>query len=254
MARRGRPAQSPEQKAAAKERKEAAKYDALAMNALAKMPAEKDKRDELWSEMKGLKAESAEAAGNMSAHKKRMREVFGYTPAALKIIAILDGCRQGEYEATLEQVSMTMKDRNRPFQMRLDLEPGKGVAEDSGSVFDASKSGETVGAERGDDPGRASKRRAPPAPPATATPNVGVEGLAAGIKPLESPEEKRARIDAQKSADAAVFDKVGAAEPDAKNMTPAQKRAEAAKEEARAKADKYFEDQGTKGLGPDAVH
>jgi hypothetical protein len=248
-----RPRTSPEAKAAKKERDAASKADALAQNALAKLPAEQEKRDELWQELKGLKAEAAEAAGNISAHKKRMTDVFGYTKAAQKIIAILDGCRQGEYEATMEQVALTMKDRNRPFQMRLDLQPGKGVAEDEGSVFDSTGSGDKMAAERLDDPGRASKRRGPPAPPPVTTPNVGVEGLAAGIKPLESPEEKRAKIDAQKAADAAAFEgtaaKADTIEADTKHMTPAQKRAHAKKI-----AEEVFAKQDGKGLGPGAVH
>lgn len=222
-----RPRISPEAKAAKKERAAADKAAALAANALAKLPAEKERRDELWQELEACKTASATAAGEMSAHKKRMTEVFGITKAAIKIRGILESCKAGEYEATVEQVTLFMQDTNRPFQFAMKLEPGKGVQEDGGSVFDKTSAGEHVGAERGDDPGRASKRRGPPAPPATATPNVGVEGLAAGIKPLESPEEKRARIDSQKSADAAVFDKVGTSQPEAKNMTPAQKRAEA---------------------------
>lgn len=251
---RGRSRTSPEAKAAKKERAAADKADAMAQNALAKLPAEQDKRDELWQELKGLKAESAEAAGNISAHKKRMTDVFGYTKAAQKIIAILDGCRQGEYEATIEQVALTMKDRNRPFQLSMTLEPGKGVADDQGSVFDKTGSGDKVSAERLDDPGRARKSMGgPPKAPAIPTPNVGVEGLAAGIKPLEEPEAKRARIEAEKQADAAAFEKPAgkADEIDAemKNMTPAQKRAHAKKI-----AEEVFAKQGNVGLGADGIH
>ncbi len=214
MARR--PRMSPEAKAAKKERAAADKAAALAASALAKLPAEKEKRDELWQELEALKSEASGVSGSISAQKKRMTEVFGITKAAMQIRAILNKCRAGEYEATVEQVQLFMQDTNRPIQLAMKLEPGKGVAEDEGSVFDASKSGETVGAERGDDPGRAQKRKSPPAPSAAATPNVGVEGLAAGIKPLSPKDEAKAA--------------------------------------ARKKADKYFEPQGAGGLGSDGIH
>lgn len=255
MARRS---SSPEAKAAKKERAAADKAEALAANALAKLPAEKESRDELWQELDALKSEASGVSGSISAQKKRMTEVFGITKAAMQIRAILNKCRSGEYEATVQQVQLFMADTNRPFQLSMSLEPGKGVADDQGSVFDSSRSGETVAAERGDDPGRASKRRGPPPAPVVTTPNVGVEGLAAGIKQMESPEEKRARIDAQKPADAAAFEKPGKAstadkaeaiEADTKHMTPAQKRAHAKKI-----ADEVFAKQGNAGLGSDGIH
>ena len=248
---------SPEAKAAKKERAAADKAEALAANALAKLPAEKERRDELWRELDGLIAEGQGVAGQISQQKKRMADVFGITKAAMQIRKILNNCRDGEYEATVQQVQLFMADTNRPFQLSMSLEPGKGVAEDNGSVFDSSRSGETVAAERGDDPGRASKRRGPPAPPPVSTPDVGVEGLAAGIKPLQSPEEKRTEIDAQKERDAAAFDgkqtdeptKAEALDAEMRNMTPAQKRAHAKKI-----ANEVFSKQGNAGLGPDAIH
>lgn len=213
MARR--PRMSPEAKAAKKERAAADKAAALAANALAKLPAEKEARDELWRELDGLIAEGQGVAGSISAQKKRMQDVFGITKQAMQIRKILNACRDGVYEATCEQVQLFMADTNRPFQLAMKLEPGKGVQEDGGSVFDKTSAGEHVEAERGDDPGRARKRSAaPPAP--TPTPNVGVEGLAAGIKPLSPKDEAKAA--------------------------------------ARKKADKYFEPQGDKGLGEGGFH
>lgn len=252
---RGRRPSSPEQKAAKKERAAADKAEALAGNALAKLPAEKEKRDELWQELDALKSEASGVSGSISAQKKRMNEVFGITKAAMQIRAILNKCRAGEYEATVQQVQLFMADTNRPFQLSMSLEPGKGVADDQGSVFDKTGSGDKVAADRGDDPGRARKSvGGPPRAPAIPTPNVGVEGLAAGIKPLEDPEAKRARIEAEKQADAAAFEKPGAAKAEAldaemKNMTPAQKRAHAKKI-----AEEVFAKQGNVGLGADGIH
>jgi len=245
---------SSEAKANKKERAASDKAAALAANALSKLPAEKEARDELWRELDGLVSEGQGVAGQISQQKKRMSEVFGITKEAMQIRKILSKCRDGVYEATVEQVQLFMADTNRPFQISMKLEPGKGVADDQGSVFDKTGSGDKVAAERGDDPGRARKSvGGPPRAPAIPTPNVGVEGLAAGIKPLEDPEEKRARIEAEKQADAAAFEKPAgkADEIDAemKNMTPAQKRAHAKKI-----AEEVFAKQGNAGLGPDAIH
>lgn len=242
---RGRPRISPEAKAAKKERAEADKASALAANALAKLPAEKEKRDELWQELEALKSEASGVSGSISAQKKRMTEVFGITKAAMQIRAILNKCRAGEYEATVEQVQLFMQDTNRPIQLSMKLEPGKGVADDQGSVFDKTSAGEHVEAERGDDPGRARKRSAPAPTPAAAPANVGVEGLAAGIKPLDEKKASRKGPPAPTAAkpvedfedgkDVRSPDlirkeedrKAKEAEDAMKNMTPAQKRAEA---------------------------
>lgn len=255
---RGRSRTSPEAKAAKKERAAADKAEVLALNALAKLPAEKERRDELWQELDALKSEASGVSGSISAQKKRMNEVFGITKAAMQIRAILNKCRSGEYEATVQQVQLFMADTNRPFQLSMSLEPGKGVAEDQGSVFDSSRSGETVSAERGDDPGRASKRRGPPPAPVVTTPNVGVEGLAAGIKQLEGPKPPVSGSDDfedgpdVRSPDMVRRDeerKAKEAEDATKSMTPAERRAHAKKI-----ANEVFAKQGGKGLGPDAIH
>lgn len=275
---RGRPRLSPEAKSAKKERAEADKASALAQNALAKLPAEKEKRDELWQELDALKSEASGVSGSISAQKKRMTEVFGITKAAMQIRAILNKCRAGEYEATVEQIQLFMQDTNRPIQLSMKLEPGKGVAEDQGSVFDASHSGETVSAERGDDPGRARKSTiAPPAPPAPsaaisldearakfeANKAAGDERRAKRGGPPAPPETKAkddfedgkdVRPRALKEAEAQRASEAEAkkAKTDAaatENMTPAQKRAHAKKI-----ADEVFAKQGNKGLGADGIH
>ncbi|CAM5769916.1 hypothetical protein [Bosea minatitlanensis] len=270
-----RPRMSPEAKTAKKERAAADKAAVLAQNALAKLPAEKEKRDELWQELEALKSEASGVSGSISAQKKRMTEVFGITKAAMQIRSILNKCRAGEYEATVEQVQLFMQDTNRPIQLSMKLEPGKGVASDEGSVFDKTNAGEHVEAERGDDPGRARKRTAaPPAPPAAATPNVGVEGLAAGIKPLDEKKSARKGPPAPTSAKPAGDFEDGkdvrprhlqeaeaerakeeaerkAAETEAamKDMTPSQKRAYAKKI-----AEEAFTKRGDSGLGSGGFH
>ena len=276
---RPRKSLSPEQKSVKKERAEADKAQALASNALAKLPAEKEKRDELWQELEACKSASATAAGEMSAHKKRMNEVFGITKPAIKIRAILDACKAGEYEATVQQITLFMKDTNRPFQLSMPLEPGKGVQEDEGSVFDRTRSGGTVSAERGDDPGRA--RRAQSAPPPAPTPSPAIAlsefrekleankaagdakraGAAGGPgKPPPAPTAKKDEFEDGKDVRSPELvakekerEEAAAAEIErAKNMTPAEKRAEAKriKEELAAKV----KPQGNAGLGPDGYH
>jgi len=279
---RGKPRLSPEQKAAKKERAAADKASALAANALAKLPAEKERRDELWQELEACKTASATAAGEMSAHKKRMTETFGITKAAIKIRGILDACKAGEYEATVEQVTLFMQDTNRPFQFSMKLEPGKGVADDQGSVFDKTGAGDHVAAERGDDPGRAQRRSGQPPAPAAPTPGIPLDEAEAKFKEAkEAGEAKRAarkgppapgaqpsaskpaddfedgkdvrprhlkEAEAERAKDEAER-KAAETEAAMKDMTPAQKRAE-----AKRIANEVFAKQGNKGLGPDAVH
>lgn len=259
---RGKPRISPEQKAAKKERVAADKASALAANALAKLPAEKERRDELWQELEACKTASATATGEMSAHKKRMTEVFGITKAAIKIRGILDACKAGEYEATVEQVTLFMQDTNRPFQFSMKLEPGKGVAEDEGSVFDKTGAGDHVAAERGDDPGRAQRRSGqPPTPTAAPTPGIPLDEAEAKFKeakeagdakraarkgppaPAAEPAAKPAddfadgkdvrprhlkEAEAERARQAEV-EKAKAAEIATENMTPAQRKAHAKK-------------------------
>lgn len=281
---------SPEQKTAKKERAAADKASALAANALAKIPAEKERRDELWRELDTAVSAQQSAAGEVSAQKKRMTEVFGITKEAMQIRKILNKCPDGVYQATVEQVALFMQDTNRPIQLAMKLEPGKGVQDDEGSVFDKTNAGDHVSAEHGDDPGRARKRSAaPPAAPA-ATPNVGVEGLAAGIKPLSSPEEKKAARKGPPAPPAGApgdaagpFGKPVAANDgfeDGKDVRPRhliEADAQRAKEEADRKAaeteaamkdmtpaqkrayakkiaDEAFTKRGNAGLGGDAVH
>lgn len=279
---RGKPRLSPDQKAAKKERAEADKAQALASNALAKLPAEKERRDELWQELEACKTASATAAGEMSAHKKRMTEVFGITKAAIKIRGILDACKAGEYEATVEQVTLFMQDTNRPFQFSMKLEPGKGVAEDEGSVFDKTGAGDHVAAERGDDPGRAQRRSGqPPAPTAAPTPGIPLDEAEAKFK--EAKEAGEAKRAARKGPPAPAassatggFGKPSTAkdgfdegkdvrspelirkeeERKAKEFEEATKGMNAAQRKAYTKkiANEVFAKQGNKGLGPDAVH
>lgn len=172
---RGRPKLDPEVKRQRKEAKEAAQASALAANALAKLPAEKDSRDELFREAEALKSEAQAVAGQIAQHKKRMREVYGITKQADRIRAILLSCPDGVYEATLEQVALFIRDAGRPFQLPLDLQPGKGVADhDDAPMFDATASGERQASEAAGDPGKARKPRAqkgaPPAPTGSLTP------------------------------------------------------------------------------------
>lgn len=280
---RGKPRLSPEQKAAKKERAAADKASALAANALAKLPAEKERRDELWQELEACKTASATAAGDMSAHKKRMTDVFGITKAAIKIRGILDACKAGEYEATVEQVTLFMQDTNRPFQFAMKLEPGKGVQDDGGSVFDKTNAGDHVAAERGDDPGRARKRAGgPPAPTAAPTPGIPLDEAKEKFEAAkDAAESKRAARKGPPAPTASsdtggsfgkpaaakdTFDdgndvrspqlirkeeerKAKAFEEETKGMSPAQRKAYTKKI-----ANEVFAKQGNKGLGPDAVH
>ena len=220
MARR--PRMSPEAKAAKKEQKEAANAQNLAADALLCFPRDLEKqREEFVDVLDQLTSAAKSAAGDVGAHRKRLIELYQIEPWVLTALKSIRKLGPGRKERAIRQFTYLVKQFGLDAQLDLFNEtaaPGGATPEEAsaGSVFDASKSGETVGAERGDDPGRAQKRKGPPAPSAAATPNVGVEGLAAGIKPLSPKDEAKAA--------------------------------------ARKKADKYFEPQGDKGLGEGGYH
>jgi hypothetical protein len=149
MAKRGRKALTPEQREQRQEAKLAQKAESLRAGALAKLPVEKERRNELFRELENLRKDAQGVSGSISAQKKRMHEVFGLTKEAMQIRGILAGCKDGVYEATVQQVALLLKDIDRPFQLDMFTgEPGTGVADDAGSVFDATDAGEAQAAER----------------------------------------------------------------------------------------------------------
>lgn len=220
MARR--PRMSPEAKAAKKEQKEAANAQNLAADALLCFPTDPEKfREEFVDVVAQLRVEKAEAAGALSSHGKRVDQLYRSDSWLRSRVTELVGMKDGLRQRRIRQLTYAIKVLGLDNQLDLfneTAEPGGVAPEDAATdaVFDSSAAGEHVGAERGDDPGRAQKRKGPPAPSAAATPNVGVEGLAAGIKPLSPKDEAKAA--------------------------------------ARKKADKYFEPQGEKGLGEGGFH
>lgn len=142
MAGRGRPKLSEDEKARRKEAKESRLAGIIAENALAKMPAERDKRNELFAERDDLVEEKKAIGGKLSAQNKRMSEVFGLTKPAIKIRDILEKCRDGVYEATVQQVKILVEDMNRPFQLSMfQGTPGQGGSEAAGTVFDSTSAG-----------------------------------------------------------------------------------------------------------------
>jgi hypothetical protein len=183
LGRKKKSALSPEKKAQRKKTKDQIKQQAVADAALAKMPAEKERRDELFAEAERLKTEQQGISGKISQHRKRLIDVFGFTAQALQIRKILKDAPDGVYEATVKQLKIMLDDLNRPFQLDMfaDLKPGVPVEGDQGSVFDASKSGEKIDTERKDDPGKARRRNGKNAsPPPAPTPGI----------PLAEAEEK----------------------------------------------------------------
>lgn len=245
-----RPRLSPEAKAAKKNRDAVSNAQSMAADALLCFPADMEKqREEFVDLVDQLTSAAKAAAADAGAHKKRLVELYKVEPWVIGALKAIRKLGPGKRERAIRQFVYLVKRFQYDAQLDLfnaDAAPG-GAEPDQGSVFDSTGSGDKVSAERLDDPGRARKSvGGPPKAPAIPTPNVGVEGLAAGIKQKEEPEEKRARIEAEKQADAAAFE--GESEA-VKNMTPAQKRAEAAKiaREVEAK-------QAKRGLGPDAIH
>lgn len=243
-----RPRLSPEAKATKKNRDAESNAQSMAADALLCFPADMEKqREEFVDLVDQLTSAAKAAAADAGAHKKRLVELYKVEPWVIGALKAIRKLGPGKRERAIRQFVYLVKRLQYDAQLDLfnaDAAPG-GAEPDQGSVFDKTGSGDKVSAERGDDPGRARKSAGgPPKAPAIPTPNVGVEGLAAGIKPLEAPEEKRARIEAEKKADAAAFD-----DDAVKNMTPAQKRAHAKKI-----AEEVFAKQGNVGLGDAGIH
>jgi hypothetical protein len=234
---RGRPALDPEEKARRKEDRLASKFQGMADNALAKLPAEQSRRDELFAERDAIKSKQQEAAGDLSAHIKRMSEVFGLTKPAIRIRDILRKCRDGEYEATVQQVKVLVEDMGRPFQLSMfEAKPGQGVAEDTGSLFDGTSAGERQAAERGDDPGRANKRAGGPPPAPVDTGKLSDEEALARF---EAANAAKAGTSADDDGDPDLRPRFLQGQPDPEPEVKAPRR-----QRAPARV----------GLGPDAIH
>jgi hypothetical protein len=255
MARPGRKkgsltqSQKDERKAA----KNADKAQALASNALAKLPTEKERRDELFREADALKSEAQSVSGQISQHKKRMLEVFGITKEAIQIRNILVKCKDGVYEATCQQVQLFLQDIGRPFQLSLALEPGKGVAEDSGSVFDHSNTGQRQAAEQGGDPGKATRGRGRPPgsknKPKDDTPTPGIP-LGEAEKAFEANAHKAPAPAANGNGTEETYAQTLARENAAEApLTRRRGRPPKDKSEVKEVADQYVQEQEER-LGP----
>lgn len=85
--------------------------------ALAKLPAKTQDRTALFIQMDRLKADQQAAAGECSAHRKRMVERFGLTKQAIKIRDVLAKCNDNDYAATIAQLQLLLDDIDRPLQL-----------------------------------------------------------------------------------------------------------------------------------------
>ncbi len=282
-----KPASSPEQ---LKAKESAKKEQASAMSAAALMniPKDKDVRQKDWQDLEQLQHAAKSAGQDVAKQSKKLIEVRGYTKIIVALRKMLKNASEGEFQATMRQMPLVCEDLGRPIQMDMfSGQPGGGEpVEADKPLFDTSKSGSAIGGERGDDPGRARRPGGPPPAPKIETPNVGVEGLAAGIKQkpqdddaadeqAAKAERQRAEIDAQKKLDAGAFDskpkdepevaaakskgKVGKADlkvvpkavvdEDFDKMTPAQKRAA-----TKDIADGIKRQPSKAGMGPGGIH
>ena len=213
---RGRPRLSDDEKARRKEAKESRAAGVIAENALAKMPKEREKRNELFAEAEAIKTEQQSAAGSYSAQQKRMVEVFGFTKEAIRIRNILKKCRDGVYEATLKQVGIFVSDMGRPIQLSMfEGTPGEGGSEDAGPIFDST----SAGAATKDMPKRGAKSKEPPPAPADTgklEPEEAVKRFAEAKdaattkrgkrKTIDEQEAEKAQHDAQRAQDGKEFD------------------------------------------------
>jgi hypothetical protein len=208
---RGRPRMSDEEKEAAKAAREASKaihdWDA-------RLPADPEKRSELIevlvarteklsADLKELRDEA-----HISGDIKRLVDVFGLRKPAIKIAMIMEKLGSAEEQtAVFRQVLMIGSDRKWDSAPDLfDVAQVGTKAPEEGTIFDKTGAGEAVAAERGDDPGRANKRRGkgepPPAPvdtgalsPEETERRLREANAASGMAEVESnPEDLRPRF------------------------------------------------------------
>lgn len=164
---------------AEKARRTQEKEDRAAQNrasaAVERFPEDKEKRLELFQERDALVTESHGVSGKMSAHQKRMREVFGHHPMAVKIRDAMLKARPGEREAIVAQVRLMLEDAGCEVQFDLfHSQPGVASEQDTGSVFDRGAAGERQGQEQ-PDPARAQRAAAEQAPEAKPTDGIPLD-------------------------------------------------------------------------------
>ena len=162
----------------------------------AQLPADPETRREAFREYHHRRAEqkreteNVKQSWNVNGAKKTLIKNHGWHKHVVAFVEKMEGVTPEERAKIWRQLCVVEADFNWDPQRDLfDLAAvGKTTAPDEPSVFDATHAGETVGAERGDDPGRARKRKSSAEPPAPQpSGDIGASGLAAGIKPLEEP-------------------------------------------------------------------
>ncbi len=205
-----------------KARRTQEKEDRAAQNrasaAVERFPEDKEKRLELFQERDALVTESHGVSGKMSAHQKRMREVFGHHPMAVKIRDAMLKARPGEREAIVAQVRLMLEDAGCEVQFDLfRSQPGQASEQDNGSVFDRGATGERQGQEQFD-PARAQRAAAEKAPEPTPTPGIPLdEAEKAFTENLTASEAKRGKSGRKPKAERTPADEIreGTAEADA---------------------------------------
>lgn len=207
---------------AEKARRTQEKEDRAAQNrasaAVERFPEDKEKRLELFQERDALVTESHGVSGKVSAHQKRMREVFGHHPMAVKIRDAMLKARPGEREAIVAQVRLMLEDAGCEVQFDLfHSQPGKASEQDNGSVFDRGAAGERQGQEQ-PDPARAQRAAAEKAPEPTPTPGIPLdEAEKAFSENLAASDAKKGRGGRKAKAERTPADDMreGTAEADA---------------------------------------
>ncbi len=221
-----RPKLSPETKRAAQERAKVEKDHKLASTALASLPESPEKRREIFAERKRLKADAKSFSAKVADHEKRMKNVFGMLPKAVKIVDIFESCKDGEYEAVLQEVKTFLEDQGRPFQLSFELKPGKGVQEDTGPLFDKTTAGQRDNREPGQARPASAKAPAPQPSPGIPLEEAQAKFEEASVGKFPTEEEiaaKNAAIAAQKAKDEAEFEQPAPA-PDEGNVVQLSER------------------------------
>jgi hypothetical protein len=181
MAKRARKTSSlsPKKKQERKEAKAATEAQTAIVEAVVPFPSDEVKLKEefldiplaIEADIDEAKLDLKEGPGSRKAeHNKRLRQLYKAMPVVTSFIVKIARMDPDDRSRAVRQIKHLIARLPIDDQPELPLyEPGS-VAADEGSIFDKTGAGEAQAAERGDDPGKAGKRKSAEPPAARRTP------------------------------------------------------------------------------------
>lgn len=177
---RGRPKLSEDEKARRKEQRLAS---SAAADWEARLPADPEKRRELFAELHRKRERVASAVKeikdevHVAGEVKMLKSVYGFRPETIRIDEIMSKLDPETQTAVWRQIQVRANDAKWDSAPGLfDISAVGATAPEQGSVFDKTASGERHDAERRDDPAKAGKRNGKGAEPKPAeTPSMSMD-------------------------------------------------------------------------------